>query len=302
MSFVPWDSQPLLRWAAKHAQGRLTNLGGHTTHYLEQGEGEPVILLHGYFYDSFMWRRNLDALSERFKVYALDFWGSGYSTRQPMEYGYELFSAQLLMFMDALGIPKASLIGQSMGGGVAMLFALQHRDRVDRLVLAAPAGLPNPLPLTGKLFNVGGLGELLMGLPTDAIRRAVLKRFWFANPQALTWPEYEGATRFQKIQGTSATALAILRKRFFDTLMPEIQELASLAIPTLLIWGRQDRAIPLSVGRDMSRLLDNARLEVLDGAGHAANIEQAEVFNSLALEFLSARLKLHIGARKDALA
>ena len=300
MTFIPWNSQPLMRWASRYARGKLISLGGHPTHYLEEGEGDPVICLHGFFYDSYMWAHNLDALAECGKVYALDLWGAGYSTRQPMDYSYELYTTQLLMFMDALRIRKASFIGQSMGGGIAMLFAAQHPDRVDKLVLAAPAGLPNRLPLTGRFFALPRIGEFLLGLPTDAVRWQLLKRFWFYDPRAVTPLHFDAATRFHKIEGTSDAALAVLRRRFFDTLDAEIARLASLPIPTLLIWGRQDRSIPLAVGQELARRLPQARLEILDGAGHAVNIERAEIFNSLAQEFLSARLTIHIGARQPA--
>lgn len=65
--------------------GKFIELGGHSTHYVERGAGEPVILIHGFFYDSYTWSNNLDALADRFKVYALDLWGFGYSTREPMD-------------------------------------------------------------------------------------------------------------------------------------------------------------------------------------------------------------------------
>jgi pimeloyl-ACP methyl ester carboxylesterase len=65
--------------------GKFIELGGHSTHYIERGAGEPIILIHGFFYDSYTWSNNLDALADRFKVYALDLWGFGYNTREPMD-------------------------------------------------------------------------------------------------------------------------------------------------------------------------------------------------------------------------
>ena len=73
--FVPWNSQPLEFWAEKHAKGKFIDLDGRSTHYIEKGKGEPVILIHGFFYDSYMWSRNIDALAEHFKVYVIDLWG-----------------------------------------------------------------------------------------------------------------------------------------------------------------------------------------------------------------------------------
>ena len=88
--FIRWNSQPLEEWAGKHAQGKFVDLGGHPAHYIEKGEGDAVILLHGFYFDSNLWAENIDALAEKFKVYAIDFWGSGYSSREPMDYGYPL--------------------------------------------------------------------------------------------------------------------------------------------------------------------------------------------------------------------
>lgn len=70
--FIRWNSQPLDVWAGKYARGKFVDLGGRKTHYIEQGAGDPVILLHGFFYDSYLWAANIDVLAEKFKVYALD--------------------------------------------------------------------------------------------------------------------------------------------------------------------------------------------------------------------------------------
>jgi pimeloyl-ACP methyl ester carboxylesterase len=113
--FVPLNSQPLDEWSDKYAPGKFIELGGLSTHYIEKGSGEPVIFLHGFFFDHNMWNASIDVLAEKYKVYALDLWGFGYSTREPLDYGYPLYTKQLHKFMDALGIQKASLIGQSMG-------------------------------------------------------------------------------------------------------------------------------------------------------------------------------------------
>ena len=75
--FIPWNSQPLYDWASKYAPGKFIELDGLSTHYIEKGSGEPVILLHGFFYDTYMWNKNIDALAERYKVYAFDLWGFG---------------------------------------------------------------------------------------------------------------------------------------------------------------------------------------------------------------------------------
>jgi len=284
--FIPWNSQPLDAWAATHARGKFVDLNGRRTHYLEKGKGKPVILLHGFFYDSYLWAENIDALAEQFKVYALDLWGCGYSTREPLDYGYPLYTEQVRQFMDALDIHSASLVGQSMGGGTAILFCLQHRDRVDKLVLVDAAGLPNPLPIMARFFNLPHVGEFLLNLKTDSIRKAGLRTSFVHNERLLTPDYFEKVTRAHKIRGSTEIGMAIQRRQFFDKLSHEIERLGQMDIPTLIVWGREDKAIPLARGREMQHILKGSRLEILNHAGHVPNFERAEEFNQLVLEFL----------------
>jgi pimeloyl-ACP methyl ester carboxylesterase len=287
--FIPWNSQPLNEWSRKYAPGKFVDLDGYATHYIEMGSGEPVILLHGYFYDSLQWSKNLGALAARFKVYALDLWGFGYSTREPMDYGYPLYVRQLLKFMDVLGIEKASLVGQSMGGGTAILFATQRLERVNKLVLVASGGLPNPQSPVMRIAGLPGIGEFLFGLKGS--RRGILKANFIYDENKLTDEYVEAVTRFQKVKGTTEVLLKVLRKRFWDTLSKEIHTLGKMSLPVLIVWGRQDKSIPVKLARDMHHILKGSRLEIIDQAGHCPNDEQPEVFNRLALEFLSSKPK-----------
>ena len=284
--FIPWNSQPLDLWAAKYAQGKFVDLDGRSTHYIEKGEGNPILLLHGFFYDSYLWAANIDALAEHFKVYALDLWGCGYSTREPLDYGYPLYADQVLLFMDKLGIQRASLVGQSMGAGTSILFCVQHRQRVDKLLLVDAAGLPNSLPITGKFLNLPGVGEFFLGLNTDAIRRAGLRDSFIHREELLTESYFENVTRSHKIKGSTEAGLSIQRRQFFDKLSDEIHRLAKMEVPTLIVWGREDKATPLQGGLEMHRILKGSRFEILDNAGHVPNFECAEEFNRLAVDFL----------------
>jgi len=268
-------------------KGKFIKLDGYSTHYIEKGEGEPVILIHGFLYDSYMWNKNIDVLADRFKVYAVDLWGFGYSTRDPLDYGYPLYANQLLKFMDALNIQKASLIGQSMGGGTSIFFSVNHRDRVNKLILVDPAGMPNPLPLLGKITNLPKVGEFLLGLKSDFYRKMVLSTTFIHDKGVITESYFENVTRFQKIKGTTEILLKILRKRFFHSLPDEIHRLGEMDVPILIIFGRQDKAVPLERGKEMHNILRGSRLEIFENAGHCPHDEQSQKFNQLAVDFLS---------------
>ncbi len=284
--FVPWNSQPLGDWATKHAPGKFLELDGLSTHYIEKGSGEPVILLHGFFFDTYMWNKNIDVFAERYKVYALDLWGFGYSSRESLDYGYPLYTQQLLKFMDALEIPKASLIGQSMGGGTIINFTVSNRDRVEKIILVDAAGMPNSLPIMARISNLPKVGEFLFGLNNNFIRRMTLGNNFLLNKNIITEEYFKNATRFHKIKGTIEVMLYITRKQFFDTLTEEITKLGSMDVPSLIVWGREDKSIPLPVGEKLHRFLKGAQLEILDQAGHCSHDDQSTLFNHLALDFL----------------
>lgn len=284
--FVPWNSQTLDAWSARHAEGNFINLAGRHTHFIERGQGKPVILIHGFNMDLHTWTKNLDSLATRFRVYAPDLWGQGYSTREPLEYGYDLFEGQIRLFMEALNIDRASLVGHSMGGGTAIVFTLRNRHQVEKLVLVDSTGIPTRLPFRSKVFRLKGVAELLMSLPTDRIRRMNLEDIWIHDRRSLTDDIYRKFTLYQKIEGTTETLLTILREDFFNTLETEIGELGGLDIPTLIIWGREDVSLPASNAEEMNKLIPGSRLEILENAGHLANFDQSEAFNDLVIDFL----------------
>lgn len=286
--YIPWNSQPLSEWAARHAPGKFIELNGRSTHYIEKGDGPPLIFVHGFFFDHYMWHGSIDYFAQRYTVYAFDLWGFGYSTRTPLDYGYPLYTEQLLAFMDALNISKASLAGQSMGAGTIINFTVSNRERVDKIILVDAAGLPNPLPFMGKLSNLPRVGELLFGLKGSFVRKMTLGNTFIHNKALFTDEYVQNVTRFHKIQGSTEVMLYITRKQFFDTLSDEIGTLAEMDVPTLIVWGRQEKAIPLSIGRRMHQILKGSQLEMLDQAGHCANMDQPEQFNQAMLKFLTA--------------
>ena len=284
--FIPWDSRSLDEWRSKYAPGKILDIDGLSTHYIECGQGEPVILIHGFYQDLNTWIKNIDALARHFKVFAYDLWGLGYSTRQAHEYGYPLYVNQLSHFLDALGIKKAHLIGHSLGGGTAIAFSAQNKERVNKLILVDSAGIPRSLPFRSKIFNLPNVGELLMSFNTNIIRRKTFTDLWIYDTKVLSPELFEQLFRFQKIEGSSKAMLTILRKDFFNTLSTEIDLLRTLDIPTMVIWGEKDRNIPLETGVEMHRRLKGSRFEAFPNAGHMSNLEFPAKFNQLVLDFL----------------
>lgn len=284
---IKWDTQALARWTSQYAQGHIISLAGKQTHYAVKGTGMPVILIHGAFFDSLLWQRNMDALAESRCVYAIDLWGFGYSTRDVTP-SYEPYIQQLAAFMQALGLEKASLVGHSLGGGIAALFSARFPEKVEKLVLVDSAGLANPDPFAARFFKLPWIGEKLMNFPGDRLRLTMLKDLFLYQAEKLSPAQYKQLTGFQKISGTTAVALAIMRHGFADTLESSFRQLAKLNLPTMIIWGAQDRAIPLKIGQRMHQLLPGAKLIIIQQAGHLPNLEQSAVFNAQLTAFLNA--------------
>ncbi|MBT3240131.1 MAG: alpha/beta hydrolase [Chloroflexi bacterium] len=246
-----------------------------------------MILIHGFFYDTHLWDNNIDQLAKKYKVYAMDLWGFGYSSRENLDFGYPLYTRQLRLFMDALKIKRATLIGQSMGGGTIVKFAISTSERVDKVVLVDPAILPNKLPIMGKIANLPIVGELLFGANINYPRKMTLGNTFIHNKKHITAEYFEKVTRFQKIENSTEILLAILRKQFFHTLGDEVSQLGKIELPKLIVAGRQSAGIPTRLSEKVHQILKGSQLEILDDAGHCPNDEQSEKFNELVLAFLA---------------
>src|SRR4030066_593598 len=168
----------------KFAKGKFVTVDGKKVHYVEAGNGQPIILIHGFLCYSEMWKKNIDALAEKFKVYAIDLWGWGYSERlKENEYSFERYGKQIVGFMDALNIKKAALAGHSMGGGISVYVAAHYPERGDRLILVGPAVIPYPMMTIGKIYQSPFIGEFMNAILGDALIKNNIKtdRFYEKN-------------------------------------------------------------------------------------------------------------------------
>ena len=189
--------------------------------------------------------------------------------------------------MDALKVQKASLIGQSMGGGTIIKFLTKYRERADRVIFVSAAGMPNPPPTLVKISNLPIVGEIMYGLQGTFIRKLALRNNLLYNHEVITEEFFDNVTRFHQIKGTTKALLSISRKDFFDKLYDEIGALRDKNIPILIVWGKQENSIALSIGKNMHKILNGSQFKVLDEARHCSNMDQPEIFNQLALDFLA---------------
>ena len=273
----------------KFAKGKFVTVSGKKVHYLEAGNGPPIILIHGFLYHTVMWRKNIDALAEKFRVYAIDLWGWGYSEiLKEKEYSFERYGKQVLGFMDALNIKKATLGGQSMGGGISVYVAAHYPDRVDRLILVDPAVIPYPMTTIGRIYQFPFIGEFMNAIPGDALMRNNIKTIWFYDRNKVTEEYCKEVLQPFCVKGSYAGSMFILRNVLKEPYVEkEANLLAKMSIPTLIIHGREDKSVPLDRSKRLNDLWKGSKLVIFDKAGHSPHEEYPEKFNKLAIEFLS---------------
>lgn len=269
--------------------GRHLRVHGESIHYVEAGRGEPLLLVHGFLAWSFTWRKNLPALSERFHTYAVDLRGFGLSQRGAhLRFGLDDQADLLAAFLDQMQIDRAAMIGHSMGGEVALRFALRHPDRLKGMVLVAPSALVQrslhwierflaPLPCLGPL----------------AVRATVLNHRFAARSlreayhraDRVTSADVAGYCLPARIPGSARTFVKMLRDLDFGA---AASHLAGVGHRTLIIWGEDDPWVPLAHGRRLTEVLQRARLVTFPACGHVPHEEYPEQFHGLVIPFLDA--------------
>jgi len=261
---------------------------GITTNYLEDGAADapPVLLLHGSgpgvtAYAN--WRLTIPTLATRLRVVAPDLVGFGFTERPAgVEYSLDLWVEQVLGVMDGLGIERASVVGNSFGGGLALRLAARHPDRVHRLVLMGSVGVP--FPITDGLDRVWGYE------PSIEQMKELIGLFAFSRElvtDELAEVRYRASIQ-PGFQESFSAMFPAPRQRWVDAMVTPADEIASLPHRTLVVHGREDRIIPLDNAVALLGLVPDAQLHVFGRCGHWTQIEHAEEFSRLVLDFLTA--------------
>ena len=263
---------------------------GHRIAYLDEGEGPPLILIHGYGGSMWQWEYQ-QTLAAHFRVITLDVIGSGLSDKPDLDYRPETLIESIRAFMDALSLPSATLVGNSMGAGVAIGMALIHPQRVHRLVLID--GLPDHVrdrlasPLMRRAVD-SHLPAWLVRVGNWFFSRAgterVLKEIVY-NHALLTPAVLDRSNRNRQRPNLIAPLLSIRDslpqwEQHFATRFHKIRQ------PTLILWGEQDRLFPPQVGHDLHAAIPHSHLIVIAEAGHIPQWEKPQAVNRHLLEFL----------------
>ena len=273
---------------------RHIDVGGLSTHYLTAGTTRPpLVLLHGVGDNAFDWRWVMPTLAHTHRVYAPDLPGSGGSARPLDDYSPAFFTRFVGAFLDALGVDRATVIGNSLGGLVGLRLALAEPERVTALGLVSSAGLGREVTYALRSLALPGYGKLAVawgkrrpGAAQRALGRAALV---FARPKDAPRKWIKEQYRLARLPGFLEAQLATVRAQVGLKGQREVlvDRLAQLERPTVVVWGTRDRVLPYSQAKEAFSRLAEGYLELIPECGHLPQVEQPERFVSGLRQFLN---------------
>lgn len=262
-------------------------VNGLEYHLEEAGEGTPLVLIHGFTGSGANWRPHLAAFSPGYRVVTIDLPGHGETAApaEPPRYSIEATAADIAAILDSLGIEKAIILGYSMGGRVALFFALHYPERVKALILeSASPGLVTGQERAARIASDEALAGFIEQNGLEAFVDRWEKVPLFAS-QASLLEAVRTKQRQQRLRNRPQ-GLANSLRGLGTGVQPSLwDELAGLARPVLLLTGELDTKFAL-IGRQMQERLPDARLEVITGAGHTIHLEQPRQFEDVVKSFL----------------
>ncbi|PKB79909.1 MAG: hypothetical protein BZY88_11005 [SAR202 cluster bacterium Io17-Chloro-G9] len=273
---------------------RRINLAGVGLHYIQAGEGPVVLLVHGLATSSATWSHNIEPLADAgYSVLALDLPGFGESDRpRSLNYGPEAGAGLIHEFLDALDVDRVSLVGNSAGGLISGVFALDHPNRVQRLVLIASGGLGRDVSWGLRILSVPVLGELVYR-PRFLSLLKISNRVFY-RPQEI--PEGSLSDLHRSRSSPESRRATIQAIRACVTLFGQksrcriLDRLEGLEAPIMTVWGTEDRYIPVSHANMIGMALPRSLVRTIPECGHWPQMEKSAEFNALLIEFLEGGL------------
>ena len=268
-------------WRSARPPGAIVDVDGVPIHYIERGSGPAAaVLIHGFLGHTYSFRYLIPELAKDRRVVAVDLKGSGYSGRpQKGDYSLTEQARLVIRLMDKLGIDRASFVGHSLGGEVAMRLAANWPERVEKLVLAASVSgdrIPS-LPVTPLIKPILWLIGRLFG------RRIFRRQFY--DPRKATKEVLEAYRRPLRIKGTGHAVYQTLR----DMRREKAVESSRITAPVLILWASSERILPRWVLSRLRKRFPQAKVVAIERAGHLLLEEQPEQANRAVKSFLEGR-------------
>jgi pimeloyl-ACP methyl ester carboxylesterase len=270
---------------------KYTEVEGHRICYVDEGEGPPLLLIHGLGGSMLNWEPVIDHFKNNYRVVALDLPGCGKSEIAEGDYGLDFFARHILGLLAELGIERASVAGHSLGGLISLHLVLNHPDMVDNLILVDNAG-SHHFP--------GILKRALRSLPPSFLKRFLL--FFISYlPRIHVFRRAAGVQNVnQYTDAMVANALAVADRgdryeylgAYIETARSAInvsyrERLGEISKPTLIVWGQNDLAISNRVGQEENKKIKGSFLVSIPRADHVVQLDQPEMFNTAVARFLA---------------
>ncbi len=269
-------------------------LYGHRLTYLKAGEGPPVVLLHGLLQSHRTWLTLAGDLARDHTVIAPDLFGHGGSDKHRGDYSLGAHAATVRDLLDRIGIGPVTVVGHSLGGGIALQFTYLFPSMVDRIALVSSGGMGKELSLLLRAPTAPGAGLVLPVLASrhvlragDALGRGLARLGMRSGPDvAEAWRGFVSLGDAESRRAFLATARAVLG--------PEGQRVSArdrlsllAGMPTLLVWGGRDPLIPVAHARVAHELIPGSRLEIFPDAGHFPHLDEPTRFAELLRAFVA---------------
>lgn len=280
---VFWFARPAdvsfdeVRASVPHSEfSRFADIDRVRIHYQEKGVGTPLVLLHGFISSTYSWKDVFEPLSRIFRVIAVDLKGFGFSGKPDGDYTRRAQSQLITHLLDHLGIEKAWLGGNSMGGEVALNVAITNPNRVGGLILIDTAGfeVEGSSSLAPAYVRIPFVGRILtaLALTSDKVVREGIEKCFFDDAKITA----DRVAYYYRPLTTRGGQLAALRARTQADQFPVEQHLSRVNARTLIIWGAEDAVIPLAAGRKMNSLIKDSKLVIIEECGHVPQEENPE--------------------------
>ena len=272
---------------------RTTRVHGHQLSYIDRGEGPAVLFIHGLLGSNQNWAHLVHGLEGSHRVVIPDLFGHGASEKPMGDYSLGAHAATLRDLLDLLGIDRVTLVGHSLGGGIALQFCYLFPHRVERLVLVASGGLGrsvSPLlraaTLPGAEWVLPVIASTRVRSHLEAVGRAVAGWGWPGSPDVReAWRGFTSLSDADSRRAFLATTRAVVDPGG-QTVSAHDRLPAAAGIPTLIVWGTKDRMIPSWHAIRGHQALPGSRVELFEGAGHFPHLEEPERFARVLAEFI----------------
>lgn len=274
------------------AEEQNIEVDGLHVRYLTAGEGPPLVLLHALGESALDWQWVLPTLARTHRVYAVDLPGFGYSAKPSAEYSPAFFERFVGAYLNALDLGPTALVGNSLGGLIALRLALSEPTQVAALGLIDSAGLGRGVAYALRLPTLPGYGEAAVvwgKTPFGAAQRTWLRvPLLFARPERVPAEWLKEQYWLTQLPAFTEATMAALRAQVNLRGQREVlvDQLPHLEIPTLIIWGKRDRVFPYSQGQKAVSLLQQGFFELIPDCGHLPHVEQPDRFVAVLSQFL----------------